>query len=462
MSAEKSSANRREFMKNTGLIAATTALAGVAIPRVHAAEDNTIQVALIGCGGRGTGAAANAVQVKSAPVKLVAMADVFGDKLGACHKVLQDKFGDKVDVPKERQFIGFDAYQKAMDCLKPGDIAIMATPPAFRLPHFAYANSKNLNSFMEKPLTVDGPTSRRMIELADEASAKNLKVAVGLMSRHSRPLQELAKQLHDGAIGDITTMRAYRMTGPVATVFSEKWPGTPSELLWQISRFHSFIWASGGIFNDAYIHVIDHCCWMKNAWPVKAQALGGRNYRNSPEGKPYVDQNFDTYSVEYIFDDGTRLFLDGRFMPGCAQIYNSFAHGTKGSAVMSKFGDCGAPSSIYKGQKVKRADLVWESKTPADESNPYQNEWTDLVAAILSNTPYSEVKSGVYASMAGNLGRFAAHTGKEVTFKELLESDLVYAPGIEKWTMDSQPPVKSDKDGFYPIPKPGIITTSEY
>ncbi len=462
MSAEKASANRREFMKNTGLIAATTALAGVAIPRVHAAEDNTIQVALIGCGGRGTGAAANAMQVPGTPIKLVAMADVFADKLEGCHNVLSKKLGKQVDVPKERQFVGFDAYQKAMDCLKPGDIAIMATPPAFRLPHFDYAISKDLNIFMEKPLTVDGPTSRRMLELADKASAKNLKVAVGLMSRHSRPMQELAKRIHDGQIGDITNMRAYRMTGPVATVFSEKWPGTPSELLWQISRFHSFIWASGGIFNDAYIHVIDHCCWMKNAWPVKAQALGGRNYRNSPEGKPYVDQNFDTYSVEYIFDDGTRLFLDGRFMPGCAQIYNSFAHGTKGSAVISKFGDCGMPSSIYKGQKATKSKLVWESKVPADQTNPYQNEWNDLIDAIKGDRPYSEVKSGVYASMAGNLGRFAAHTGKEVSFKDLLNSDLEYAPGIDQWTMDSAAPVKADQYGFYPVPKPGILVDREY
>ncbi len=175
-----------------------------------------------------------------------------------------------------------------MDCLKPGDIAIFATPLAFRWVHFAYAIEKGLNVFMEKPLTADGPTSRRMIALAEESEAKGLKVGVGLMSRHSRALQELYHRIQDGEIGDIITMRGYRMTGPVGSAFSEKWPGQPSELLWQIKQFHSFIWASGGCFNDFYIHVVDHCCWMKDAWPVKAQALGGRHYRGD-----FVDQNFD-------------------------------------------------------------------------------------------------------------------------------------------------------------------------
>ena len=310
--------SRREFLKNTGRIAAASTLAGVAVPRVHAAEDNTIQVALIGCGGRGTGAAANALSVKQGPIKLVAMADVFEDRLQGSYNNLKKQFADQVDVPQDRQFVGFDAYQKAMDCLKPGDIAIFATPLAFRWVHFGYAIEKGLNVFMEKPLTADGPTSRRMLKLAEEAVAKNLKVGVGLMSRHSRALQQLHQRIQDGEIGDIVTMRAYRMTGPVGSAFSQKWPGNPSELLWQIQHFHSFIWASGGCFNDFYIHVIDHCCWMKNAWPVKAQALGGRHYRRA-RWQPCVDQNFDSYSVEYTFADGTKLITDGRCMAGCEQ-----------------------------------------------------------------------------------------------------------------------------------------------
>ena len=186
------SASRREFIKNTGKLAAVSALANVAIPAVHAAGSDLIQVALIGCGGRGGGAAANALSVKRGPVKLVAMADIFPDRLQKDLTNLQTQFAGQVDVPPERQFIGFDAYQKAMDCLKPGDIAIFATPPAFRWVHFTYAIQKGLNVFMEKPLTADGPTSKRMFKLGQEAQAKNLKVGVGLMSRHNRAMQELA------------------------------------------------------------------------------------------------------------------------------------------------------------------------------------------------------------------------------------------------------------------------------
>ena len=172
-------------------------------------------------------------------------------------------------------------------------------------------------------------------------------------------------------------MFAYRMTGPVGSAFSHKWPGNPSELLWQIQHFHSFIWASGGCFNDFYIHVIDHCCWMKNDWPVKAQALGGRHYRDD-----CVDQNFDVYSVEYTYPDGTKLIADGRCMAGCQNIYSSYALGTKGMAIVSKAGDCGPPSSIYTGYSPRRANKTWESEIPPGEENPYQNEWNDLVAAI--------------------------------------------------------------------------------
>ena len=188
-SPRENSVSRRDFLKNTGRVAAATALAAAMVPHVHAAENNTIQLALIGCGGRGSGAAGNAISVKNGPVKLVAMADVFENRLAHSYKQLKKQYADAVQVPEERRFIGFDAYQKAMDCLKPGDIAIFATPPAFRWVNFTYAIQKGLNVFMEKPVTVDGPTSHKMFALAEEAKAKNLKVAVGLMSRHSRAMQ---------------------------------------------------------------------------------------------------------------------------------------------------------------------------------------------------------------------------------------------------------------------------------
>jgi len=292
--------SRRDFLKNSGRLAAASALAGVALPGVHAAGSDVIQVALVGCGGRGTGAAEDALSTKSGPIKLVAMGDVFAERLKSSYGSLKEKpgFSGKLDVPAERQFVGFDAYKKAMDCLKPGDVAIFATPPAFRWVHFSYAVEKGLNVFMEKPVTVDGPTSKRMLGLGEAARKKNLKVGVGLMSRHSRALADLAKRVHDGAIGDVILQRGYRMHGPVGWFSSLPKPAGANELLYQVRQFHSFIWASGGNYSDFYIHIIDHLGWMKNAWPVKAQALGGRHYRQSPEGVKYADQNLDTHAVE--------------------------------------------------------------------------------------------------------------------------------------------------------------------
>ena len=449
--------SRRDFLKTTGRIAAASALAGVALPHVHAEGSNTIQVALVGCGGRGSGAAGNALATKQVPITLTAMADVFEDRLSSSYKGLKEKFGDLVDVPPHNRFIGFDAYQKAMDCLKPGDIAIFATPPAFRWVHFQYAIQKGLNVFMEKPVTVDGPTTRRMLKLAEDAKAKNLKVGVGLMSRHSRALQELYQRIQDGQIGDIVLMRGYRMHGPVGSAFSDKWPGNPSELLWQIKRFHSFLWASGGCFSDFYIHIIDHCCWMKNAWPIKAQALGGRHYRGN-----HIDQNFDNYSVEYTFADGSKFLFDGRCMTGCDDLYASYVHGSKGIAIASKANDCGLPSSIYKGQNTDRANQLWISDVKPGERDPYDNEWNDLIDAIRNNKPYNEAQRGAEASLVTSMGRMAAHTGQVITFDSILNGDHEFAPDLEKLTSDSASPLPADADGKYPIPMPGIKKNREY
>jgi predicted dehydrogenase len=456
--------SRREFLKTTGKIAAASALAGVALPSVHAAGSDLIQICLIGCGGRGGGAAANALSTQKGPVKLVAMADVFEDKLNNCYKGLErSNVNHLVDVPPDRKFIGFDGYKRAMDTLKKGDVAIFTTPLAFRWVHFTYAIEKGLNVFMEKPLSADGPSSRKLVKLAKEASAKNLKCGVGLMSRHSRALQELHSRIQDGEIGDVVLMRGYRMHGPVGSAFSTKWTGEPnSELLWQIRRFHSFLWASGGCFNDFYIHHVDHLCWMKNDWPVKAQALGGRHYKLASDGSPYVDQNFDTYSVEYTFKDGSKFIMDGRCMNGAHPIYSSYVHGSKGIAIASKANDCGLPSSTYHGQNPDKEHVIWTSEVKKEEQDPYLNEWNDLMDAIRLDKPYNEVERGVYASNTCNMGRMAAHTAQEITFEQALNHEHVYAPGIEDWTMDSPPPLHHDANGRYPIPMPGEITNREY
>ncbi len=462
MNSSQDSTSRRDFIRATSKTAALSALANVAIPAVHAAGSDLIQIALVGCGGRGGGAAANALSVKRGPVKLVAMADVFPERLANDFNKLKQQFPSQVDVPQDRQFIGFDAYKKAMDCLKPGDVVIFATPPAFRWVHFTYAIQKGLNVFMEKPLTVDGPTSRRMFALAQDAATKNLKVGVGLMSRHSRALQEMADRVHNGEIGDIILQRGYRMHGPGGYFLSLPKPADISDLLYQVKRFHSFIWASGGCYNDFYIHLIDQLGWMKNEWPVKAQALGGRHYKVSPEGVPYVDQNFDTYSVEYSYADGTKFFFDGRCMNGCEEIYTSCVQGSKGMGIASKSGDCGLPSSLYKGQLPTAANLTWESKVSHDEEDPYQNEWNDLIDAIRDDKPYNEVKRGVEASLVSNMGRMAAHTSREITFNEMLQCEHEMAPDVDKFTMDSSAPLIADANGRYPVPQPGIVTKREY
>lgn len=469
MNLEKHPSTRREFLKHTGRIAAASALAGVAIPRVHAAEDNTIRVALIGCGGRGTGAAKNALSVKHGPTRLVAMADVFPKRLDTSLGALKKLKGEQVDVPTDRQFVGLDAYQKAMDCLRPGDVAIFTTPPAFRWVHFGYAIQKGLHVFMEKPITVDGPSTRKMLALGEEATGKNLKVGVGLMCRHALDRIELHERIRQGDLGEIIAMRAYRMHGPAGFFASKPKPEGMSELLYQIQRFHSFLWASGGCFSDFYIHNIDECCMMKDAWPVRAQGLGGRHYRQyiMPEDDSHyhgdsIDQNFDNYSVEYTFDDGTKLFLGGRTMADCYTDHSSWIHGTKRSALVSIAGHSFDKCRIFKNQdaRLDNRELVWKYSKPAVLH--YQREWDELIDAIRQDKPYNEVERGAKASLVTAMGRMAAHTGRIVTYDEMLHCEHEFAPGVDKLTADSPAPLVAGPDGKYPVPQPGIVTQREY
>jgi predicted dehydrogenase len=446
---------RRDVIKTTGGVALASALAGVAVPPVHAAEDNTIRVALVGCGGRGTGAAANALSTQNGPIKLVAMADVFPERLGSSYNHLKKDFAKQVDVPEERKFIGFDAYRKAMDCLKAGDVVILTTPPAFRWVHFGYAIEKGIHTFMEKPTTVDGPSTRKMLKLAEESQKRNLKVGVGLMCRHCAARHELYKRIKDGQVGDLLLLRAYRMTGPVGYFASPPKPAGISELLYQVQRFHSFLWASGGCYSDFLIHNIDECCWMKDAWPVRAQASGGRHYRGNN-----IDQNFDTYSVEYTFADGTKLHLEGRNIPGCHQEFASYAHGTRGAAVISTSAHSPAKCRVYKGHNFTRDNLAWAFPQP--EPDPYQLEWDHLIEAIRQDRPYNECKRGAEASLVTAMGRMAAHTGRVVTYDEMLNHEHEFAPDVDKLTMDSPAPLQLGPDGKYPVPQPGITTKREY
>jgi predicted dehydrogenase len=454
-----SGASRRDFLKTSGKVAAASALAGVTIPYVHAQDtpstSDALQLAIVGCGGRGTGAVQNALEVTGGPIKLVAMADVAERKLNGSYRALKGKYEAGVDVPEDRRFIGFDGYKKSIDILKPGDIAILATPPAFRWAHFEYAIEKGVNVFMEKPICVDGPSARRMYALGEKAKEKGIKVAVGLMCRHCRVRGELHKRIQDGQIGDIMYFRTYRNQGQVASCFSGPKPEGENELLWQISRFHSFLWASGGSYSDYMIHNVDECCWMKDAFPTKAMATGGRHYRENN-----VDQNFDHYAVEYIFDDGIRMFMNQRNMNGCQDEFASYVHGTKGVAIISSAGHAPARCRIFKGHNVSSENLVWRAESP--EPNPYQTEWDDFISAIRTDEKYNEVKRSVDASLTCVMGRMAAHTGQTVSWDDALNSDHEFAPDVDKLTMDSPAPIVADANGKYPVPEPGIKRKREY
>lgn len=451
--------SRRTFLKAAGATAAATTLASNAVSaRAFAAEDNTIQIALVGCGGRGTGAATNALSVDNGPVKVVAMADVFESNMKNSYGNLDKQFGEKgkLDVPEERRFIGFDAYQKAMDCLKPGDIVILTTPAGFRWVHYTYAIERGLNVFMEKPVTIDGPGTRKMLALNEKALEKNLKVGVGLMCRHCDARRELFDRIQNGEIGDINLMRAYRMAGPTGSAAAPPKTEDMTELMYQIKHFHGFLWLSGGAVSDFLIHNIDESCWMKNAWPVEAKASGGRHYRGE-----MVDQNFDTYSIEYTFEDGARLFVNGRTIPGCHSEFASYAHGSKGMGVISSRSHWPSRARIYNGHNMDKEKLVWEYPQP-EKHNPYQAEWEHLIEAIRTNATYNEVQRGCMASIVTTMGRMAAHTGQVITLDQMMNSQHEFAPNIDKLTMDSESPLKANDEGKYPIPYPGLIKDREY
>jgi predicted dehydrogenase len=449
--------SRRDFLKTTGTVAAATALVASSVPKVHAAESNIVKIALVGCGGRGTGAAKNAISVPSGQIQLVAMADVFetrlNSSLGSLTAVTEDK--EKIKVLDENKYIGFDAYKKAMDVLSPGDVVILTTPAAFRWLHYTYAIEKGLNVFMEKPVTIDAPTSRRMLEINKAAMAKNLKVAVGLMCRHCKARQELFQRIQDGEIGEINMLRAYRMAGPTGSAAVPPKPEGISDLQYQIKNFHGFLWLSGGAVSDFLIHNIDESCWMKNDWPVEVKASGGRHYRTD-----HIDQNFDNYSMEYTFGDGTKLFVGGRTMPGCQSEFASYAHGSKGLAVVSTASHSPAKCRIYKGQKIDPANLAWSFPQP--EPNPYQVEWDDFIEAIRQDKPYNEVERGVMASAVTSMGRMAAHTGQRITLEDFMAGDHEFAPDLASLTLDSESPLLPLPNGKYSIPLPGVVKDREY
>jgi predicted dehydrogenase len=440
---KKNKSSRRKFMADGGKVVAGSILTSIALPRIYAAESNTIRLALVGCGGRGTGAVADAFSAKGGPVKLYAMADLFERRLQNSLSNLKKNFQAKLDVPPERQFVGFDGYKKAIDCLRPGDVVLLTTHAAFRPLQFEYAIKKGINVFAEKSFATDAPAARRWLKAAKASERKNLKVGVGFMWRHSKARQELIERIHDGQIGQVHTLRIYRVHGPV---HCSRRPRNVNELTFQLQHPNSFTWVSSGFFIDWHCHNIDVACWTKGAWPVSAQGMGGRCYEQA-------GNQFDHYTVEYTFADGTKLFAFSRHMNGCWNTYSDYAHGSKGSAVI--MATLGQPKpKMYNSHDMVPENLVWEFGK--NDPNPYHKEWQVLLDAIRQDKPHNEAHRAGEAEIAAIMGRAATHSGKFITWDQTLNSDFQFVKDIDNMTFDTTAPIHAGPGGIYPAPLPGI------
>ena len=427
-------ASRRTFLKTSTVAAAGAGLLGAFsnLPGAFAGGDDAIKIGLIGCGGRGTGAALQALKTKGA-VKLVAMGDAFADRLDGCLSNLKNELSgqpDRVAVDNDHKFVGFDAYQKVLNAGV--DLVILATPPGFRPIHFEAAVKAGKHVFMEKPVAVDGAGVRQVLAAVEESKKKNLGVGVGLQRHHQFPYLETIKRLQDGAIGDIHTARVYWNMG-------ELWvrprQSNQTEMEYQLRNWYYFNWLCGDHIVEQHIHNLDVINWLKGAYPVKAHGMGGRQVRTGKE----FGEIFDHHAVEFEYADGTRMFSQCRQMPGCWSSVSEHVTGTKGHADIS-------------GHQIKSGDTTWTYK--GERPDPYQQEHDDLFASIRAGKPLNEGENGALSSLTAILGRIATYSGKEVTADAVKNSNISLMP--KDFDFKAQPPVVPNKDGLYPIAVPGV------
>ena len=436
-----SATSRRGFLKRSSSVLAGGALTAAISTRAHASGDETLKVALVGCGGRGTGAVAQAL-CTAGPVKLWAMADVFANRLKASHKNLtsgQDArydlvahkgYGQKIDVPPQRRFVGFDAYKQAID--SGVDVVILATQPHFRPEHYEYAVKQGKHVFMEKPVATDAPGIRRLLAANEEAKKKNLKVVCGFQRHHMAIYQETMKRIKDGALGDIMLLRCYWNSSAGGNIPSR--PKDVSEMKHQLRYPYCFTWLSGDHIVEQHVHNIDICNWVMDAHPVEANGMGGRQFRNGRDN----GEIFDHHAVEFTYADGTKMFSQCRHNPGCTNNVSEHALGSKGSADIGRGRISGPNKWRFRGKTFK----------------PYQVEHDVLFDAIRKNKPHNEAEYAALSTMTAIMGRMATYSGKVMKWDQALNSSQSLSPA--QYTWDAKPPVVADANGVYPCAMPGV------
>ena len=432
----EASKSRRDFVKTSTLLAGGL----VAAPFISKANyfsgaDDVIKVALVGCGGRGTGAALQALLSKQ-NVKLVAMADAFRDRVDNCYKKLMADdeavtIKNRIDVPEERRFVGFDAYQKAIPL---ADVVILATPPGFRPIHFEEAIKQNKHVFMEKPVATDPAGVQKVLATAEIAKQKKLNVVVGLQRHYQNSYRELFKRKDQ--IGDITSAQAWWNNDGV---WVRKRQYNQTEMEYQMRNWYYFVWLCGDHICEQHIHNIDVINWFKNGYPVKAQGMGGRQVR---KGKDH-GEIFDHHYVEFEYADGSILNSQCRHIPGTMAKVDELIIGTKGKIA------CGAGTVIdSKGKVLYQFD-------DKKENNPYQTEHDELFAAIAKGEyKFADAENGAKSTMTSILGRMAAYSGQVVKWDAALTSGLDLQPKVYDW--NALPPNVPNEDGLYAIATPGV------
>jgi len=422
---------RRDFLKASSAVAVAGTLPLAS--RVHAAGSDEIRVALIGCGGRGTAAAVQAIRnAAGANVKLVALADAFQDRVDSSHKIISTQVKDHVDVPEERKFTGLDAYQKAIDC--DVDMVLLCGPPGFRPAQFEAAVAAGKHVFMEKPVATDAPGVRRIMAANEQAKQKGLLVAVGHHLRHEVKHQDAMARIQDGAIGDLQYLRAYFNSSGVWVRNRQE---GQTEMQYQVRNWYYFTWLSGDHIVEQHVHDLDVCNWMAQGVPVEARGAGGRQVRIGPD----YGEIFDHHSIEFTYADGVKMFSYCRHIPNCWNSFAQHAHGTKGVVNIEGHG---------------RAEIVIAGQEPIRlERGPdgHQLEHDHLFAALLEGRPYNEGDYGATSTMTAILGRMASYSGQIVRWDDALNSAVDLCPKQMAW--DADMPVKPGPDGLYACAIPG-------